>query len=103
MVDVAENLGLWRVPLGPGPFLLKISIELIRVLHTLDIAARSWIPVPVPGPAHVGTGFETLHSASERPQLVDHIEASKPGADNDSIFHRQRLVTGVRRVRTRKD
>ena len=48
VVRVGEDLGLRRVALGPLPLLLELVGELVRVLHALDVAAGSRVPVPVP-------------------------------------------------------
>src|SRR5437763_7114746 len=55
MVDVAQDLRLRAVALGPMPSLLQLVGERVRVLHALDIAATPWIafqyhvpPTPLP-------------------------------------------------------
>ena len=58
VLDVAQDLGLGRVALGPLPLLLELLGELVRVLHALDVAARARVAVPVPGAADVAARLE---------------------------------------------
>ncbi|MGY4622352.1 hypothetical protein ACVWY3_000108 [Bradyrhizobium sp. USDA 4486] len=57
--EIAQDLGLGRVFLGPGPGALELGIESVAVVDGLDIAARSGVAVPVPGAANVAGLFET--------------------------------------------
>ena len=63
VLEVAQDLGLARVALGPFPLLLELLGKLVGVLHALDIAARARVAVPIPGAPHparcfVGPGRE---------------------------------------------
>ena len=51
VVEVAQDLGLRRVALGPLPLLLELVGEPVGVLQALDVAARAGVAVPVPGAA----------------------------------------------------
>ena len=66
VVRVLQDLGLRRVPLAPGPFLLELLVEGERVVQALDVAARARIPVPVPRAAHAVAASITL---AEKPSL----------------------------------
>src|SRR6266404_9761348 len=57
MFDVAQDLGLRAIALGPTPFLLQLVREGVRVLHALDITATPRVAVPVPGAANPATGL----------------------------------------------
>ena len=65
VLDVAQDLGLRRVFLGPDPLLLELVRERVRVLHALDVAARAGIPVPVPHAADVGSGLVDAHGEAQ--------------------------------------
>jgi len=56
--QIAQDLGLGRVFLRPGPGGLEVRIEGVAVIDGLDIAARTGISVPVPGAADVAGFFE---------------------------------------------
>src|SRR5262252_7485144 len=61
MVDVAQDFRLRRISLGPNPLLLELLRELVRILHALHIAARTWVAVPIPGAANTAPGLEDTH------------------------------------------
>src|SRR5690606_17425417 len=50
-LGVAEDLGLGRVLLRPGPLVLELRVEAVGVVDGRDVAARPRVPVPVPGAA----------------------------------------------------
>src|SRR5438477_11971012 len=52
MIDVAQDLRLRAIALGPMPFLLQLVREGIRVFHAFDVAATPRVAVPVPGAAN---------------------------------------------------
>jgi hypothetical protein len=56
--EIAQDLGLGRVFLRPGPCGLEVGIEGVAVINGLDVAARPGLSVPVPGAADVAGFFE---------------------------------------------
>ena len=98
VVQVPEDLGLRRVALAPGPLLLELVGERIRVGHALDVAAGARVPVPVPGAADVVGGLDHPHREAELTQPVKHVEARRAGTDDDGVVrgrlrHLGRIVT----------
>ena len=61
MVDAAQDFRLRRISLGPNPLLLELLRELIRILHALHVAARTWVAVPIPGAPNTAPGLEDTH------------------------------------------
>ena len=51
--EIAQDLGLGRVFLRPGPGGLEVRIEGVAVVDGLDLATRAAIAIPVPGDADV--------------------------------------------------
>src|ERR1700731_2048291 len=88
VVDVAQDLRLRAVALGPMPFLLQLVRERIRVLHALDIAATPWVAVPVPSAADPVAGLEGTHFEAKFTQAMDGVETADSGADDDRIKSR---------------
>ena len=60
-VQVAQDLGLGGVLLGPVPLLLQFVGERVAVVDALDVTACAGIPVVVPGAAELGRGLEHPH------------------------------------------
>ena len=87
VVDVAQDLGLRRVLLGPDPVLLEIVRKRVRILEALDVAAGAGVLVPEPGSAHAVAGFDAAHAQAGQAQLVHGIEAGKARAHHDRIEH----------------
>ena len=85
MVQVAQDLGLARISLLKRPLLLHILEERIRVVHGLGVAARPWIPVPVPRAAHAITGLKAVHGKTGLAQPVHHVHAGKPRSDHHRV------------------
>ncbi len=79
VVQVAQDLGLSRVALGPLPLAHQILVEEILVGVALGVAARARIAIPVPGAAHAVGGLENqrLHAemVAQAQQLVHAREA----------------------------
>ena len=76
VVDVAQDLGLGRVLLGPLPLLLELGVERVRVEVALHVAARARVAVPEPGAADAVAG---LHDAGLEPELAQQMQLVKPG------------------------
>jgi hypothetical protein len=85
-LDVAQDLRLGRVLLGPGPGVLQLRIEAVRVVGGRNIAARPRIAIPVPGASDVVGGLEHAGREAKLPQAVQHVEPGKSGADDDDIY-----------------
>ncbi|GAA4107198.1 hypothetical protein GCM10023067_01710 [Aminobacter aganoensis] len=54
-------------------------------MQAFDITPSAGIPVPVPGSAHVGTGFYRDGAQSVLAQPVQHIEACETGTYNNRV------------------
>ena len=88
MARIVQDLGLAGVALAPVPFLLELARERVGILHALDVAARTRIAVPVPGPADVAALLEHARRKAERAQPMQHVEAGETRADHDGIVLR---------------
>jgi hypothetical protein len=82
---IAENLRLAGVALRPGPLLLELVRESVRVLHALDVAAGTRVAVPVPRPADVVARLEDHGAQPGPPQAMEHVHAPESGAHDDGI------------------
>ena len=94
MVEIGQDIGLGREFFGPVPFLLQILVERIGILHAFDIAARTGIAVPVPGPAHIVAAFEHSRGKTKLAQAFEEIQPGKAGADDNGV-DRARCNTGL--------
>src|SRR5262249_15405314 len=59
--QVIEDLRLGAITRPPAPILLEFRGKRVAVVDAFDVASRTRIPVPVPGPAHVWCGLEHPH------------------------------------------
>ena len=85
MVRITQDLRLRGIAFGPVPLLFQRAVELIGVLHALDVASRTGIAVPVPGAADpvrllVDSGGETQSA-----QPVQHVEPCEAGPDDNHV------------------
>ena len=85
MVDVAEDLRLRAVALGPLPFLLQLVGEGVGILHAFHVAAAAGIAVPEPGAADAACGLIGSDLQAEAAQAIDGIEAPYARAHDDDI------------------
>ncbi len=85
VVGVGQDLGLRRVLLGPGPFLVELGREGIGILQALHVAARAGIAVPVPGAADPVARLEGDGAEPHLAQAVQGIEPAETGADDDGV------------------
>ena len=92
MIQVPEDLGLRRVALAPGPLLLELLGERVRVGHALDVAAGTGVAVPVPGAADVRGGLDAESGHAELAQPVEHVEAGRACPDDDRVGEGSPLV-----------
>src|SRR3546814_3179565 len=60
MLEIAHDLRLTGIALGPGPLLLEFVGEGKGIVVALGIAARAGIAVPVPSAAHTVGRFQDL-------------------------------------------
>ena len=86
VLEVAQDLVLLRIALGPVPFLQQVLVERVTVDVAVGIAARAGIAIPVPGAADAVAGLE--HGDVQVKlvaQRMQHVHAGEPGADDDGI------------------
>src|SRR5262249_58510357 len=85
VAEIAQDLGLRRVALGPPPFGLQLEIEAVGVVDALDVAARARVAVPVPRPADVVGALEDGDREPEPAQVIKEVQSSEPGAHADHV------------------
>jgi hypothetical protein len=85
VLDVTQDLGLRGVALAPLPLLLELFRETVRVVQTLDVAARAGVSVPVPRAPHAAGGIEHANSEPQSPQPMQHVQAREPRTDDDRV------------------
>ena len=104
VVDVAQDLRLGGVALGPVPLLLELVGERVRVVQALDVAARARVAVPVPGAADAVAGLVDARREPEPRRRWSMYSPAKPaptmtaskaadGAASASIGCRDRCVS----------
>src|SRR3546814_5603617 len=65
MLEIAHDLRLSGIALGPGPLLLEFVGEGEGIVVALGIATRAGIAVPVPGAAHTVGGLQALRRQAQ--------------------------------------
>src|ERR1700744_1171469 len=85
VVVVPQDLRLRGVPLAPGPLLLKLGGEGVRVVLGLDVAPCPWVAVPEPGTADAVTGLERPHREPGRPERVYRVDPGKPRSPHQDV------------------
>ena len=85
MFEIAQDLGLRRVLLGPAPFLLQLRRKLVAVLDALDVAARTRVAVPVPGTADAAAGFKHTGAQPKFTQPMQHVESGEAGPHDNRV------------------
>src|SRR5262249_26949035 len=87
VVQVAEDFGLGRVALAPGPFLEDVLGEPLgeAVIDTLAVAARAGVAVPVPGAADIAPRLIDARRKAPLAQAVEHVKASKAGPNDHCV------------------
>src|SRR6185312_12707142 len=60
--------------------------ERVRVLHALDVAARTWIAVPVPRTADAAACLEHARRHAKGAQAMQHVHAREAGTDNHNVL-----------------
>ena len=96
VVEVLLDVGLLQVSRGPVPLLQQVLVEGVAVDETLGVGLRAGVAVEVPGAANAAALLERPDLEPKFiAQLVKHVDAAKPGTDDDSIevsFHSGFLV-----------
>ena len=86
MLEVAQDLGLSGIALGPLPVLQQLLVPGEAVDIRIGIAAGTGIAVPVPRTADAVARLEDAHLQAQRvAQRLQHVEPGKPRADHDGI------------------
>src|SRR6476659_1969079 len=93
-VEIAQDFRLRGVFFRPGPGAIEFRIERVAVVDGLDVAACAGIAVPVPGAADIAGLLDHHHREAGLAQLVQKIEAGKPGADHRDIDLLGRTAVG---------
>ncbi|MHC2404108.1 hypothetical protein ACVMGC_008652 [Bradyrhizobium barranii subsp. barranii] len=83
--EIAQDLGLGRVFLRPGPGVIELRIESVAVVDGLDIAAGAGIAVPVPRAADIAGFLEGDRREAGLAQAMEKIKAGKSGADHGNV------------------
>src|SRR5699024_8997257 len=89
-----KNLRLRGVLFGPIPLLLKCLIEGVGVIHTLNVAAASRVPVPVPGSAHILSSIHYMGIEANFPALIQHVKTGDSGSDDGKVLLQDVSLTG---------
>ena len=102
VIDVAQDLGLGRITLRPGPFTLNFVRERIGVSHALDIAAQTRIAIPIPGAARPRACFDDLRLEPQSAQPLEHVNPGESGTHDDRVeFHEAHGQSPSSRARRR--
>ena len=85
-VQVAHDLGLAGIALGPFPLAHQLGGEGVPVDVAFRIAARAGIAVPVPGAADAAACFQRLHRQAEPvAQAQQLVQTGETGADHQRV------------------
>ena len=86
VLEVAQDLVLLRIALGPFPFLQQVLVERVTVDVAVGVAACAGIAIPVPGAADAVAGLEHGDVQVELvAKRMQHVHAGEAGADDDGI------------------
>ena len=89
VLQIAQDLRLPWVALGPPPLLLELVRELVGVLDAIGVAAGAGVAVPVPGAADPAAPLEDLHREPHPAQPMEHVKAGEACADHDRVHVRR--------------
>ena len=84
-LEVAQDLGLRRVALGPLPLVEELIGERELVVDALDVAAGARVAVPVPGPADAAAALDEADREAELAQAMERVEPAEAGADDERV------------------
>ena len=86
VVEVLLDLGLLQIARGPVPLLQQVLVEGVAVDETFGVGLRAGVAVEVPGAADAAALLERPDLEPQLvAELVKHVDATKPGTDDDSI------------------
>lgn len=85
VVQVAQDLRLGGVPLGPLPLGEELTGERVAVVDALDVAPGARVAVPEPRAADVGSPLEHPGAQPEPAQPVEHVQAGEPGPHHGHV------------------
>src|SRR5262249_2976194 len=86
MIEVAQDLRLRRVLLGPLPVLLELGGERVGVRQTLHVAAGAGVAVPEPGAADAVGCLDDARAQAELAQPVELVQPGEAGSDDDGVI-----------------
>jgi len=85
MAEVAQDLGLGGVALGPLPLGLELGVEAVGVVDALDVAASARVAVPVPGAADVVGALDPDRGEAEPAETVEQVEPGEAGTHHHDV------------------
>ncbi len=85
MLDVAQDLGLGGIALGPLPFAREVIFEAVLVFEAFDVAASPGVAVPVPRTANIVAGLDHDGAHAHAAKTKQLVKAGKPRANNNGI------------------
>ena len=95
-VQIAHDLGLAGIALGPFPFPHQLRRERVPIDVAFRIAARAGIAVPVPGAADPAARFQHLdRQAKPVAQAEQLIQTGEPGADDQRVEFGRLAGSGI--------
>ena len=85
-LQVGQDLRLSREALAPLPLTLDLVGEGVRVVHRLEVAPRTRIPIPIPRTTRTAGPIEALNPQPQLvAQLVHRVQAREARSDDDDI------------------
>ena len=86
VLEVAQDLVLFRIALGPIPFLQQVLVERVTVDVAIGVAACAGIAIPVPRAADAVAGLEHRDVQVELvAQRMEHVHAGESGTNDYRI------------------
>ena len=83
--EVAEDLRLCGVALGPLPLFVELRVPAVGVVDALHVAPRAGIPVPVPRAADVVARFDGDRCESHLSETMQQVQPGEAGADDHHV------------------
>src|SRR5699024_2512719 len=83
------------IAFAPAPLLVQRFGEEVLVDVGLGIKARARITIPVPGAAHIGSGFKCANGKTLFAQAMNLIKAGHTRADDNGVVRRHTCVPGT--------
>ena len=92
VLEVGAHFMLLGIALGPPPFLPQLLVEHEAVDVAVGVAAGARVPVPPPRPAHAAASLDhACRQAHLVAELVEHVQAREPRADDHGVEGCHRL------------